>query len=331
MERAAGPTHDDTPKARLDKLDALLAQTSTPIEDAALFAEMMSLPTDGRYLTLELVPQQRRQRTLETLNLQLKMLTRSGPVLIIFEDAQWADPTSLELLSRIITSIRDIPVLLIVTFRPEFTPPWVGRSQVTSLTLNRLGQRDVAGMIRRLVGNKQLAADVTAEIVERTDGIPLFVEEITKAVLEAESEGESRRAVAAIPSPALAVPPTLHASLMARLDRLRSCQRGGADWRGHRSGVLACLAGFGGARHPVDLDAALDRLIQAGLLFSQGVPPYATYLFNHALVQDAAYSTLLREPAELLIPVSLKPLKIISRKSPRAIPNSSPVTAPRQG
>jgi class 3 adenylate cyclase/predicted ATPase len=300
MERAARLTHDDTPKARLDKLDALLAQTSTPTEDAALCAEMMSLSNDGRYPILELVPQQRRQRTLEALNLQLKVLTRSGPVLMTFEDAHWADPTSLELLSRIVTGIRNIPVLLIVTFRPEFTPPWVGQSHMTSLTLNRLGHREVAGIIERLVGNRQLPADVSAEIVERTDGIPLFVEEMTKAVLEAESEGEARRTIAAIRSPSLAVPPALHASLMARLDRLgpakEVAQIGAAIGREFSHALLASVA----RETQVGLEAALDRLMQAGLLFRQGVPPYATYLFNHALVQEAAYSTLLREPRRTL-------------------------------
>ena len=295
IERAAGLTYDDTPKARLDKLDALLAETSTSIEDAALFAEMMSISNDGRYLTLELVPQHRRQRTLEALNLQLNALTRSRPVLMVFEDAHWADPTSLELLSRIIKSIRNMPVLLIVTFRPEFAPPWVGQSHVTNLTLNRLDEREVTGIIERLVGSTQLPADGIAEIVERTNGIPLFVEEMTKAVLETETEGEARRAVAAIPSPSVALPPTLHASLMARLDRLGPAkavaQIGAAIGRELSHALLALVA----RDTQVDLGAALDRLVQAGLLFRKGVPPYATYLFNHALVQDAAYSTLLRE------------------------------------
>ena len=139
---------------------------------------------------------------------------------MIFEDAHWVDPTSLEVFGRTVDRIKTLPVLLIVTFRPEFNAPWAGRSHVTSLALNRLGEREAAAIIARLVGNKELPADVMAEIVERTDGIPLFVEEMTKAVLEAESEGEARRTAAAVPSPALAVPASLHASLMARLDRL---------------------------------------------------------------------------------------------------------------
>jgi class 3 adenylate cyclase len=220
MERAAGFAHNDTPQTKLDKLDAVLVATSTSMQDAALFAEMLSLPNDGRYPALDLTPEQRRQKTLEALTSQLAELARRQPVLMIFEDAHWADPTSLEAFGRTVDRIKTLPVLLIVTFRPEFNAPWAGRSHVTSLALNRLGEREAAAIIARLVGNKELPADVMAEIVERTDGIPLFVEEMTKAVLEAEGESEARRTVAAVPSPALAVPASLHASLMARLDRL---------------------------------------------------------------------------------------------------------------
>jgi len=300
MERAAGLGYDDKPQAKLDKLDAVLAQTSTSVQDAALFAEMLSLPNDGRYPALALTPEQRRQRTLEALTSQLAGLASQQPVLMIFEDVQWIDPTSLEVLGRTVDRIRTLPVLLIVTFRPEFNPPWVGQSRVTSVTLNRLGEREAAAIIARLVGNKELPADVMAEIVERTDGIPLFVEEMTKAVLEAEGEGEARRTVAAVPSPALAVPASLHASLMARLDRLgpakEVAQIGAAIGRGFSHALLAAVA-----RKPeAELSAALERLIGAGLLSRQGVPPYTTYLLKHALVQDAAYGTLLREPRRAL-------------------------------
>ena len=220
MERAAGLAHDDTTQAKLDKLDAVLAQTSTPSQDAALFAEMLSLPNDGRYPALDLAPEERRQKTQEALTAQLAGLTRQRPALMIVEDAHWVDPTSLEVFGRTVDQIKTLPVLLIVTFRPEFDAPWAGRSHVTTLALNRLGEHEAAAIIARIVGNKDLPADVTAEIIERTDGIPLFVEEMTKAVLEAESEGEARQTAAAIPSSALAVPASLHASLMARLDRL---------------------------------------------------------------------------------------------------------------
>ena len=201
---------------------------------------------------------------------------------------------------RTVDRIKALPALLIVTFRPEFNAPWMGQSHVTSLTLNRLGEREAAAIIARLVGNKELPADVMAEIVERTDGIPLFVEEMTKAVLEAESEGEARRTAAAVPSPALAVPASLHASLMARLDRLgpakEVAQIGAAIGREFSHALLTAVV-----RKPeAELRSALDRLIEAGLLFRQGVPPHASYLFKHALVQDAAYGTLLREPRRAL-------------------------------
>ena len=300
MERAAGLAHDDKPQAKLDKLDAVLAQTSTSPADAALLAEMLSLPNDGRYPALELVPDQRRQRTLEALTSQLAGLARQQPVLMIFEDAHWVDPTSLEVLGRTVDRIKTLPILLIVTFRPEFDAPWVGQSHVTSLTLNRLGEREAAAIVARLAGYKALPADVLAEIVERTDGIPLFVEEMTKAVLEAESEGAARRTAAAVPSPALAVPASLHASLMARLDRLgpakEVAQIGSAIGREFSHALLALVA-----RKPeADLGSALERLVQAGLLSRQGMPPQASYLFKHALVQDAAYGTLLREPRRAL-------------------------------
>jgi class 3 adenylate cyclase/tetratricopeptide (TPR) repeat protein len=300
MERAAGLVHDDKPQAKLDKLDAVLAQTSTSTEDAALLAEMLSLANDGRYPAQELSPEQRRQGTLEALSTQLTGLARQQPVLMIFEDAHWVDPTSLEVLGRAVDRIKTLPALLIVTFRPEFTAPWVGQSHVTSLTLNRLGEREAAAIIARLAGNKALPADVLAEIVERTDGIPLFVEEMTKAVLEAESEGAARRMAAAVPSSALAVPASLHASLMARLDRLgpakEVAQIGSAIGREFSHPLLAAVA----RKSEAELGSALERLVQAGLLSRQGMPPQASYLFKHALVQDAAYGTLLRSRRQQL-------------------------------
>jgi predicted ATPase len=300
MERAAGLTRDDASQAKLDKVDAMLAQTSTSIEDAALFTEMLSLSNDGRYPALGLTPPQRRQRTFEALVSQLEALTRQSPVLMIFEDAHWTDPTSIEAFGRMVDRIAGLRTLLIGTFRPEFEAPWIGRPHVTALTLNRLAQREIDAMIDRVAGNKLLPANSRRDIVERTDGIPLFVEEMTKAVLEAESEREARRTVAAIPSPALTVPASLHASLMARLDRLGSAkevaQIGAALGREFSHALLAAVA----HKPERDLASALDRLIAAGLLFRQGVPPHATYLFKHALVQDTAYGTLLREPRRAL-------------------------------
>ena len=300
MERAAGFAHHDNMQAKLDKLDAVLAQSSTPRQDAALFAEMLSLSNDGRYPTLELSPQQRRQKTMEALTAQLEALASSNPVLMIFEDAHWIDPTSLEALGRAVDRIRTLGLLLIVTYRPEFEPPWIGRPHVTALTINRLGEREIAAMIDRVTGNKLLPASIRQDIIERTDGIPLFAEEITKAVLEAESEGAAERTVAAIPSPSIAVPASLHASLMSRLDRLgpakEIAQIGATIGREFSDALMVAVAG----KPEAELQSALGRLIAAGLLFRQGVPPHATYLFKHALVQDAAYGTLLREPRRAL-------------------------------
>jgi DNA-binding winged helix-turn-helix (wHTH) protein/predicted ATPase len=300
IERAVGMGHDDTPQTRLDKLDGIFMQTSTSIEDAALFADMLSLPNDGRYPALDLDPQQRRQRTLGAVLSHIEALARQGLVLMSFEDVHWIDPTSLELLGRAVDRIRSLRVLLVVTFRPEFAPPWIGRPHVTALTINRLAEREVAVMIDQVVGDKLLPASIRQDIIERTDGIPLFVEEMTKAVLEAEGEGEARRTVAAVPFPALAIPASLHASLMARLDRLGTAkevaQIGAAIGREFSYALLAAVV-----RQPVaEMGSALDRLVQAGLLFRQGEPPHATYLFKHALVQEAAYGTLLREPRRTL-------------------------------
>ena len=300
MERAPGFSHDDTPTARLDKLDAVLAQTSTSKQDAALFADMLSLPNDGRYPVLELTPRQRRQRTLDALVLQVVAFARQNPVLMIFEDAHWADPTSLELFGRFVDRIPSLRVLLIVTFRAEFEAPWIGRPYVTAFTINRLAQREVDAMIDRVVGNKLLPASVRQDIIERTDGIPLFVEEMTKAVLEAEGAGEAQRTTAAMPSPVVAVPASLHASLMARLDRLgpakEVAQIGAVIGRDFSHALLAAVV----RKSEAELQSAVTGLMAAGLLFRQGVPPQATYLFKHALVQDAAYGTLLREARRAL-------------------------------
>jgi class 3 adenylate cyclase/tetratricopeptide (TPR) repeat protein len=301
MERAAGFAQDDTTQAKLDKLDALMAQSHTPRQDIALFADMLSLPNDGRYPTLDLTPQQRRQKTLEALRGPVETFAGERPVLMILEDAHWADPTSLQVFSGAVDLTPARRVLLIITFRPEFEPPWIGQSHVTSLTLNRLTRREVDGLINRIAGNKPMPANIRQEIIERTDGIPLFVEEVTKAVLEADSRAAAERTAAAIPSAAAAVPATLHASLMARLDRLGGpamyvAQTRAAIGREFSHALLAAVM-----RKPEkELQSALDRLVTAGLLFRQGVPPHVSYLFKHALVQDAAYGTLLREPRRAL-------------------------------
>jgi class 3 adenylate cyclase/predicted ATPase len=300
MERAAGLAYNDSPKTKLDKLDAVLAKAFTSTEDASLIAEMLSLPNDGRYPALDLAPQLRRQRTLEALTSQLARLARQQPVLIISEDAHWADPTSLEVLDRIVDQIGTLPALLIVTFRPEFTAPWVAHSQVTSLTLNRLGEREAAVIVARVVGNKELPADVLAEIVERTDGIPLFVEEMTKAVVEAENERAARRTVAAVRSPAFTVPASLHASLMARLDRLGEprtvAQIAAALGREFSHELVVAVTPL----RRQDLEGALDALLAAGIISRRGLPPNAEYTFKHALLQDVAHGSLTRRSRQEL-------------------------------
>ena len=272
MERAAGFAHDDTAQAKLNKLDVLLARSFTTGQDAALLAEMLSLPNDGRYPIVELAPQEKRQKTLETLVAQLEALSRSNPALMVFEDVHWLDPTSLEVLARTVDRVRTLGVLLAITYRPEFEPPWIGRPYVTALNLNRLGDREIAAMINRVAGNKALPESIRQDIIERTDGIPLFVEEMTKAVLEAQGEDSIERTVAAAPSPSVNVPASLHASLMARLDRLGAAkevaQIGAAIGREFTHALLAAVA----RRPEQELGSALDRIVRAGLLFRQGTP-----------------------------------------------------------
>jgi class 3 adenylate cyclase/predicted ATPase len=300
MERAAGFSHGDSAQVKLGKLDALLGQNSTSPQHVALFADMLSLPSGGRYPALDMTSEQRRQRTLEALVSQVEALSRSTPVLMVFEDAHWTDPTSLEVLSRTIDRLPSLRVLLIVTFRSEIEPPWIGLPCVTALTINRLGQRDVEAIIDHVVGNKLIPASIKQDIIERTDGVPLFVEEITKAVLEAGTEEAAQRTVASVPSPSVAVPASLQASLMARLDRLGSAkevaQIGATIGREFSHALISAVA----KKPEPELTSALARLIGAGLLFRQGIPPHASYLFKHALVQDAAYGTLLREPRRAL-------------------------------
>jgi predicted ATPase len=253
LEHAAGFRYDDTSLAKLDKLDALLAQSFTPREEAALFAEILSLPNDGRYPTLELTPQQRRQKTLEAFTAQIEARSRQKPVLMIFEDVHWIDPTSLEALGRAVDRIRTLAVLLIVTYRPEFGPPWIGWPHVTAVILNRLGDGEIAAMIEGVIGNKSLPVSIRKEIIERADGIPLFVEEITKSVLEAVGEGVT----AGVWPPSVAVPASLHASLMARLDRLGTAkeiaQIGAAIGREFSHALLSAVA----SKPEVALAAAL--------------------------------------------------------------------------
>ena len=220
LERAAGFARDDTPQDKLDKLDRLLRQSATPTEEVGLIADMLQLPNDGRYPSSELAPRQQRQRLMDALVRQLELLSNRTPVLLVFEDTHWADPTSIELIGRLVSKVEGHRALILVTFRPDFEPPWIGQGYITVVNLNRLTPCKVETLIDRIVGNHLLPGAVRQDIIERTDGVPLFVEEMTKAVLETASEGEAQRTAALIPPSASTVPATLHASLMARLDRL---------------------------------------------------------------------------------------------------------------
>jgi class 3 adenylate cyclase/predicted ATPase len=294
LERAAGFARDDTVEARLGKLRTVLAPGAPDDDDFALLSELLSLPNNAAALNLS--PQRKRENLLEAMLNQLEAEARQRPVLMVFEDAHWIDPTTRELLDLTVDRVRHLPILLVITFRPEFQPPWGGRSQVASVALNRLGERDGEALVQTLAGNAALTAEMVAEIVERTDGVPLFVEELTKAVLESAGQGDRVGAVLATTSPAAqSVPATLHASLMARLDRLgpaakEIAQIGAGLGREFGYELIEPVA----QRPEPELQAALDQLVDAGLLFCRGSPPYASYLFKHALVQDAAYSTLLR-------------------------------------
>jgi tetratricopeptide (TPR) repeat protein len=272
----------------------LLAPGIRDDDDIALLSELLSLPSSAPELNLS--PQRKREKLFEALLSQLEAEARHHPVLMVFEDAHWIDPTSRELLDLTIDRVRRLPVLLAITFRPEFQPPWGGRSDVTSLALNRLGERDGEALVQTLAGNVALTAEIVAEIVERTDGVPLFVEELTKAVLESAEQGDRVAAVLATTSVAAqSVPATLHASLMARLDRLgpapkEIAQIGAVLGREFAYELIEPVA----QRPEKELQAALDQLGDGGLLFCRGAAPHSSYLFKHALVQDAAYSTLLR-------------------------------------
>ena len=299
LERAAGFIHGDSEDAKLAKLDKLLTSIAATTHDKALIAGLLSLATD-RYPRLDYDAAQRRAKTLEALIAQVVSLAAPGPVLMILEDAHWIDPTTLESLGRMVERLKGLPILYLITYRPEFNAPWIGESHVTALHLNRLSDHDATRIVTSLAGNKALAAGVIENVIERSDGIPLFIEEMIKAVLEAADEDTAKRTIESAPSDKSAVPASLHASLMARLDRLGAArgvaQAGAAIGRSFTHQLIAAVA----RESDSELSQSLDRLVASGLLYRQGQPPQATYLFKHALVQDAAYSMLLREPRRAL-------------------------------
>jgi class 3 adenylate cyclase/predicted ATPase len=298
LERAAGFGREDAPGVKLDKLEAMMAETSAAKRDVALLADLLLLPT-GRYPTIEHDPRRRKEETFEVLQWQLTGLARKKTVLMIFEDLHWIDPTTQELLDLFIRRIERLPVLLIATFRPEFTAPWADQPHVTMLTLNRLSRGDSEALVRQLATKTaSLPSDLIGEIVERGDGVPLFLEEVTRTVMDA---GPVHRSGSAIPRPSLSVPPTLHASLMARLDRIgpaakEIAQIGATIGREFSYELVADVA----ERPEWELKETLGQLVEAGLIFQRGEPPRSSFLFKHGLLQDAAYSTLLRGPRRSL-------------------------------
>jgi class 3 adenylate cyclase/tetratricopeptide (TPR) repeat protein len=299
--RALGSASNDPPASRLEKLEALLARVGTPEQDVALLADLMSLPGSERHNLPNFSPQEKKEKTLKALIRQLEGLARRRPVVMIFEDAHWIDPTSRELLDLTIARVRSLPVLLIVTFRPEFQPSWIGQPHVTLLALNRLDRRDRRALVAQIAGGKALPDEVVAQIVGRTDGVPLFVEELTKSVLESELlREEGDHYVLDGPLPPLAIPTSLHASLTARLDRLgpvrKVAQIGAAIGRWFRYGLLRAVSEL----PENELQASLARLVASELIFESGVAPDATYTFKHVLVQETAYGSLLRNRRQQL-------------------------------
>jgi class 3 adenylate cyclase/tetratricopeptide (TPR) repeat protein/ABC-type transport system involved in cytochrome c biogenesis ATPase subunit len=296
LERAAGFKVDDTPEQRLNKLEVFLGMDRSGIEAVApLFAALLSIPFGERYPPLALSPTQQRRRTLAALLDQFEGLARRRPILLLFEDLHWADATSLELLDLAIERVRQLPVLALFTFRPDLEPPWVGLPDVSTLALGPLDRNDVESIVARVIGGRALPAEVMKQIIAKTDGNPLFVEELTKMVLEAGilvEDGEGYRLDG--PLPPLAIPETLQDSLMARLDRLAPvrevAQIGAAIGREFSYSLVRALVG----RDENALKHKLTQLEQTELVFRRGEPPEAVYSFKHALVRDVAYESLLK-------------------------------------
>jgi tetratricopeptide (TPR) repeat protein len=296
LERAAGFGRHDTDEQRLSKLEAVLAHGTNNLSEAVpLMADLLSIPTGERYPPLSLAPQKQKEKTLHTQLAQVEGLAAQQPVLMVWEDVHWSDPTTRELLDLLVDRVPTLRVLVIITFRPEFTPPWIGRPHVSFVTLNRLPPRQRAEMIAYVTGGKALPKDIAEQIIDRTDGVPLFIEELTKTVVESGIVTEAGDHYAATGSAApLAIPTSLHASLLARLDRLAPtrevAQIGAALGRSFSHELISAVAQM----PQKQIDDALAQLTTAELIFRRGTPPDAEYSFKHALVQEAAYSTLLR-------------------------------------
>jgi tetratricopeptide (TPR) repeat protein len=296
LERAAEFRREDTDAQRLYKLEVMLAQGTNDVSEAVpLLADLLSIPTGDRYPSLSLTPQKRKERTLRAQLMQVEGLAARQPVLIVFEDVHWSDPTTQEFLDLLIDRVSALRVLIIITFRPEFTPPWIGRPQVTLLGLRRLPPRQRAEMITHVTGGKTMPKEIADQIIDRTDGVPLFIEELTKTVVESgifAEDGERYAVTASVAS--LPIPTTLHASLLARLDRLSSArevaQIGAAIGRQFSHELISAVAPMPQQK----IDQALAQLTNAELIFRRGASPAAEYTFKHALVQEAAYGSLLK-------------------------------------
>ena len=292
LHRAAGIASHDSPEEKLVKLEALLASSgSTYPNSVALLGALLGVPTAAKYSPLAFTPQKQKDETIRALEHQLLGLARQRPVFFQIEDAHWVDPSTLESLDGLVQVMQQSRVLVLITFRPDFQAKWTGQSHVTLLTLNRLGKRQTAELIRNVLGNNALPAEIQDQIAAKTDGVPLFVEELTKSVLES---GLIRHGNDRDPLPALAIPTTLHDSLMARLDRLAPvkevAQIGACIGREFDYALLSLVS----PSQQGKLDEALRDLVASGLVFQHGTPPEAKFIFKHALVQDAAYGSLLK-------------------------------------
>lgn len=296
LERTAGLERDETAAAKLAKLEAVIAPLRLPVETPVpLLAALLSIPLGDTYKALSLTPEQQRQRTLTTLLAMVTSWAEQRSVLLVIEDLHWVDPSTREFLDLLLDQVPTLPLCVVLTCRPSFQPPWGLRTYLTPLQLAHLSPAHVEAMVKRITGGRRLPLEVMHHIVTRTDGVPLFVEELTRTVLESNMvrETESHYELSA-PLTALSIPTTLHASLLARLDRLGTA-KGMAQWGatlGRQFSYALLQASSQRAEEALQRD--LKALVDAELLYQRGVPPHATYQFKHALIQEAAYAALLR-------------------------------------
>jgi predicted ATPase/class 3 adenylate cyclase len=287
---------EESSQQKLNKLEGFLVQYGLPLAEAVpLFAALLSIPLGSDYAPLHVSPEQQKQKTLHALLTIMLRIAAQQPVLFVIEDLHWVDPSTLELLSLLVDQGPTARILALFTFRPDFSPPWAGRAHLTQMTLPRLPQRQAVAMTGQVAHNKALPPEVVEQVVAKTDGVPLFVEELTKMVLESGLLQErAERYELTGPLPPLAIPTTLHDSLMARLDRLATvkalAQLGATLGREFSYELLQAVSLW----DEETLRRGLQQLVEAEILYQRGLPPQATYLFKHALIQDAAYQSLLR-------------------------------------